>query len=165
MTHALIVVSLLVLVGCGAKPPAPPATAPGASSTAPAATPPAAPAPAPVPPPAPAPAPPPQASPAPAPAPAPPPAPPQAAPAPALAPPPAAPPAVAAAPTPVPRTVTVKANRVNLRAGPGTTMKILRVLPQGTRLAVLEERGEWLQVRLDSGQEGWVATSVTAPTP
>ncbi len=58
----------------------------------------------------------------------------------------------------------MKTHLANLREGGGTGMKILRVLRQGTRLEVLEERQEWYRVRLEDGQEGWVAASVTAAT-
>ena len=67
-------------------------------------------------------------------------------------------------PGPTAKVVYVKPQRANLREGGGTSMKILRVLRQGTRLEVLEERSEWFRVRLEDGQEGWVAASVTAPT-
>jgi len=49
---------------------------------------------------------------------------------------------------------------ITLRAGPGTQYRILRTLPSGTRLAVLESDPEsgWSRVRLESGLEGWVLT-------
>jgi len=58
----------------------------------------------------------------------------------------------------------VKTNLANFRDGFGTSAKILRVLRQGTRLQVLEVRNDWLRVRLDDNQEGWVAESVTSTT-
>jgi len=58
----------------------------------------------------------------------------------------------------------VKVGRANFRAAAGTTGKILRVLTLGTRLAVVETQGDWVRVKLDDGQEGWVAESVTATT-
>ncbi len=36
--------------------------------------------------------------------------------------------------------------RLNLRSGPGIEYAVLRVLPKGTRLVVLEDLGEWLNV-------------------
>ena len=54
----------------------------------------------------------------------------------------------------------VKTHLANLREGGGTGTKILRVLRQGTRLEVLEERQEWYRVHLEDSQEGWVAASV-----
>jgi len=69
-----------------------------------------------------------------------------------------------AAPVPGPalEILYVKTNLANFREGAGTSMKILRVLRQGTRLQVLESRNTWLRVRLDDGKEGWVAESVTS---
>jgi uncharacterized protein YgiM (DUF1202 family) len=150
MTRARVTVVALALVGCVTKPPAPPAVQPAAAP--PAQPTPAAPAPASAPA---APAPP-TPSPTPAPAPAPlPVAPAPAAPAPAPTPPPAA---------PAQKVLYVKAHLANFRDGVGTSAKILRVLRQGTRLRVLEARNDWLRVRLDDNQEGWVAESVTSTT-
>jgi SH3-like domain-containing protein len=58
----------------------------------------------------------------------------------------------------------VKTHLANFREGAGTTMRILRVLRQGARLEILEERADWVRVRLDDGLEGWVAASVTSAT-
>ncbi|RMG08911.1 MAG: hypothetical protein D6731_20885 [Planctomycetota bacterium] len=46
------------------------------------------------------------------------------------------------------REVRVRASRLNLRAGPGTQHPVRRTLTQGTRLRVLAERGDWLEVEL-----------------
>jgi SH3-like domain-containing protein len=59
----------------------------------------------------------------------------------------------------------VKTHLANFRAGAGTTARILRVLRQGARMEVLETRNDWLRVRLDDGQEGWVAESVASTAP
>jgi uncharacterized protein YgiM (DUF1202 family) len=67
-------------------------------------------------------------------------------------------------PAPTLEILYVKTHLANLREGAGTSMKILRVLRQGARLQVLESRNTWLRVRLDDGQEGWVAESVTSAT-
>jgi SH3-like domain-containing protein len=58
----------------------------------------------------------------------------------------------------------VKTHLANFREGAGTNVKILRVLRRGARLQVLETSSDWLRVRLDDGQEGWVAESVTSAT-
>jgi uncharacterized protein YgiM (DUF1202 family) len=164
MRHVRVALVILILMGCAPKPPAPPSTIPGSAPAAPtgASAPAAAPAPSPTPAPqqpTPLPAsPPPSAPPAPSGPPAPRPAPPPASPAPAPTPP------RAPVPGPTAKIVYVKTHLANLREGGGTSMKILRVLRQGTRLEVLEERSEWFRVRLQDGQEGWVAASVTAPT-
>ncbi len=163
MTRALVTLVALAVVGCATgQPPKPEAPASPAAQPPPAAPPPppaaaAAPAPAPAPPArAAAPA---TPAPAPAPRPAPTPAPAPAAPAPAAAQAPAAP-----APAPAPKLVYVKTHLANFREGAGTNAKILRVLRQGARLQVLETRNDWLRVRLDEGQEGWVAESITSAT-
>jgi SH3-like domain-containing protein len=59
----------------------------------------------------------------------------------------------------------VKTHLANFREGAGTGRRILRVLRQGARLEILEERSDWFRVRLDDGQEGWVAASVTSAAP
>src|SRR5262249_3604756 len=149
MTYVQVVLSVLVLVGCTtAKPPAPPSTTTAAQSAPPVAPPPASP---PQPESAPPPTPPAQAAGPPPPAAGAPPAPsaPQAQPA------PGPPPSVAAPVAPTPKIVYVKVRLANLRAGASATMKILRVLRQGTRLEILEERNDWLRVRVEDGQEGW----------
>jgi len=158
MTRVLVTLVALVLVGCVTKPPAPTAVQP---ATAPPPEPaPSAPAQAPVPaPPPPVTLPPAPVSPAPSPPPAPRAAPLPATPAPSPAPAPAAPAAV-----PAPKILYVKTRLANFREGAGTNVKILRVLRQGARLQVLETRNDWLRVRLDDGQEGWVAESITSAT-
>ena len=65
---------------------------------------------------------------------------------------------------PAPQVLYVKTHLANFREGAGTSRKILRVLRQGARLQVLETRTTWLRVRLDDGQEGWIAESVTSVT-
>ena len=49
---------------------------------------------------------------------------------------------------------------ITLRAGKGTGFRILRMLPSGARVTVLETDPEsgWSRVRLESGLEGWVLT-------
>jgi SH3-like domain-containing protein len=68
------------------------------------------------------------------------------------------------APVPSAQILYVKTHLANVREGVGTSRRILRVLPQGARLRVLESRANWLRVRLDDGQEGWIAESVTSAT-
>jgi hypothetical protein len=59
------------------------------------------------------------------------------------------------------RTTEVALGQVNFRQGPSRSDKILRVLKKGTKLIVLEDKEDWLRVRLEDGAEGWVAKSVT----
>ena len=52
--------------------------------------------------------------------------------------------------------------RVNLRDGAGTGFPILTSLAPDTGLQVIAENeaGDWIQVRLEDGQEGWVSASL-----
>jgi uncharacterized protein YgiM (DUF1202 family) len=163
MTRALVTMIALTAVGCATGQPSQPA-APAAAS-APASPTQPAPAPAPQPPPAPAQAPPaPPRPPAVAPA-GPPPSPaPRPAPAPVTPAPAPAAPAPAPAAAPAQKILYVRTHLANFRASAGTTAKILRVLRRGARLEVLETRNDWLRVRLDDAQEGWVAESVASTT-
>ena len=92
------------------------------------------------------------------------PAPPVARPAPVPAPPPAPAPKPSA-PAPVIGTRYVKAPTANLRDASGTMGKVMVTIRQGTRLEVLESKTGWHRVRIPDGKEGWIADSVTAPTP
>lgn len=53
-------------------------------------------------------------------------------------------------------TATVTAERANVREGPGPRFPILGQLKQGEAVQVLDERGEWTNVRSPGGLEGWV---------
>jgi curli biogenesis system outer membrane secretion channel CsgG len=55
--------------------------------------------------------------------------------------------------------------KVSLREGPGTEFKILAEITKGTGLALIEERGPWLKVRLEDGREGWVGKATTSANP
>jgi len=46
---------------------------------------------------------------------------------------------------------------LNLRAGPGTSRKIIARLFPGDAVEYLEERGSWLPVRLHNGEVGWAS--------
>jgi len=66
---------------------------------------------------------------------------------------------------PEPRIVYVKWPTTNLREGPGTNFKALLEIKKGTALAILEDKGQWLRVRLEDGQEGWIGKATTADSP
>jgi curli biogenesis system outer membrane secretion channel CsgG len=66
---------------------------------------------------------------------------------------------------PEPRIVYVKWSIVYLREGPGTNFKSLVEVRKGTPLSILEERGQWLRVSLEDGQEGWVGKATISHTP
>lgn len=54
---------------------------------------------------------------------------------------------------------------ITLRAGMGDEYKILRTLPSGTSMALLEEQGVFGRVRLKNGTEGWVRLQYLVDTP
>lgn len=56
---------------------------------------------------------------------------------------------------------------ITLRAGPGTGFRILRTLPSGTRLVVLETdpASGWSRVRTEGGLEGWALARYLMPEP
>jgi curli biogenesis system outer membrane secretion channel CsgG len=97
------------------------------------------------------------------------------APAPRRAPPPPAlrraPPPPAPRPVPPPAAAVVigmrfvKTPTANLRDAGSSTGRIFQSLPRGTRLEVLETKAGWHRVRIPDGRQGWLADSVTSPTP
>lgn len=54
---------------------------------------------------------------------------------------------------------------VNLREGPGTNYKVVRNVQKGISLTVLEDKGQWLHVRLEDRSEAWVVKSATTLAP
>lgn len=48
--------------------------------------------------------------------------------------------------------------KITLRTGPGTDHKILRMLPSGQQVEILNSEGDWSYVRLPEGMEGWLLT-------
>ncbi len=58
---------------------------------------------------------------------------------------------------PAERPAKVTADRLNLRSAPSTSGDVVGSLVQGTELTILEEQGEWYNVRLADGQTGWVS--------
>lgn len=63
------------------------------------------------------------------------------------------------------RVVYVKWKTVSLREGPGTNFKSLAEIKKGTALEIIEEKGQWIHVRLEDGQEGWIGKATTSETP
>ncbi|MBW2305806.1 MAG: SH3 domain-containing protein [Deltaproteobacteria bacterium] len=53
-------------------------------------------------------------------------------------------------------TVEVMGTTVNIRSGPGTNHGIIGSVRRGDRLTLLGESGNWFQVRLPDGKEGWI---------
>lgn len=54
---------------------------------------------------------------------------------------------------------------INLRAGQGDEYRIIRTLPSGTKLEILESTTDYSRVRLTDGTEGWVLNQYISNTP
>jgi len=63
------------------------------------------------------------------------------------------------------RVIQVTWSNVNLREGPGTNYKKVGSIQQGTSVELLEDKGNWLRVRLQSGKEVWVSKQATTLAP
>ena len=55
--------------------------------------------------------------------------------------------------------------RINLRTGAGNDYRILRVLPSGTRVDVIEPGEKWHRVVTKDGEEGWLPSQWLSETP
>ncbi|SDB01782.1 SH3 domain protein [Desulfonatronum thiosulfatophilum] len=51
---------------------------------------------------------------------------------------------------------------ISMRIGPSTENRILRMLPAGSKMELLEERDGWLRVRATDNVEGWVLKRFTS---
>lgn len=54
---------------------------------------------------------------------------------------------------------------INLRSGQSDEHRIIRTLPSGTRLEVLETTTDYSRVRTEDGTEGWVLNQYISSTP
>jgi uncharacterized protein YgiM (DUF1202 family) len=84
---------------------------------------------------------------------------------PPLPPPPPPPKSPKPAPAPVLRVTQIVWSSVNLREGPGTNHKVVGNAKKGTTLVILEDKGQWLHVRIEDGKEVWVFKSATSLAP
>lgn len=72
-----------------------------------------------------------------------------------------------------PSTVTPTAERLvgrvnvaaNLRNGPGTSFRIITVVPSNTEVLLEGQRANWYVVRLPDGQTGWMSAAVLEVAP
>ncbi len=55
------------------------------------------------------------------------------------------------------KTAVVTASAVKLRSGPGTSHSEVGQVSQGARFPILGTSGHWVKIRLQSGQEAWIA--------
>lgn len=68
------------------------------------------------------------------------------------------PPAREIPPPPPPKVATVREERLSVRDGPGTAYVKLDSLPAGTTIDLLSRYQSWFEVRLVTGQIGWVTS-------
>ncbi|MEM9332727.1 MAG: SH3 domain-containing protein [Pseudomonadota bacterium] len=62
---------------------------------------------------------------------------------------------------PVPRFVSLKAQRVNMRIGPGKQFKVAWLyLKKGLPVEIIQEYDNWRKVRDPEGNEGWILHSL-----
>jgi len=61
-----------------------------------------------------------------------------------------------ATPPPVTNIVVVTGTSANIRSGAGNEFSAITIVKQGDKLILLGEYGEWFNVRLENGQEGWI---------
>ncbi len=54
-------------------------------------------------------------------------------------------------------TVTIAADSVNVREGPGLSYPLITQLKKGDKYAIVKESNDWTQIKLSNGQTGWVA--------
>ncbi|WP_066050007.1 SH3 domain-containing protein [Robertmurraya korlensis] len=55
-------------------------------------------------------------------------------------------------------TIEITTDTLNIREGSGLSYKVISVAKKGDRFSVVEEKGDWIQVSLNSsGKKGWVA--------
>lgn len=55
------------------------------------------------------------------------------------------------------QTVTVAADSVNVREGPSLSYPLITQLKRGDKYSIVKEKNDWIQLKLDNGQTGWVA--------
>lgn len=58
------------------------------------------------------------------------------------------------------KTVVVKADKCNVRSGPGTKYGVVFKVDSGVPFKVLGKKGPWLHVRHADGDEGWIHSTL-----
>ncbi|WP_125929109.1 SH3 domain-containing protein [Bacillus canaveralius] len=53
--------------------------------------------------------------------------------------------------------VTITASTLNVREGPGLSSKVVGKVKNGEKYSVKKVDGDWIQIKLDNGRNGWVA--------
>ena len=54
---------------------------------------------------------------------------------------------------------------INIRSGPGTQFRIVRMINSGQKLEVLETEDNWSKIQMPDGLEGWVFTTYLQAAP
>lgn len=54
--------------------------------------------------------------------------------------------------------VTVKATALNVRANASTDAEVIKLAKRGEKLSLLKDDGDWMKVKLASGEVGWVSS-------
>lgn len=57
-----------------------------------------------------------------------------------------------------PKQVTVEATVLNVRQNPSRNAKIIKQLPAGEKVTVLQAKNKWYEIQLSNGQTGWIAS-------
>ena len=47
-----------------------------------------------------------------------------------------------------------------VKSGPGNNYPVITTVRKGDKLIMMEQSGEWVKVRLENGQEGWIRSEV-----
>ncbi|MRX71383.1 SH3 domain-containing protein [Bacillus lacus] len=58
--------------------------------------------------------------------------------------------------------LTIAAENVHVRSGPGTSYSLIAKVEKGREYAVVERKQNWTKIRLSSGKSGWVANWLTS---
>jgi uncharacterized protein YgiM (DUF1202 family) len=56
--------------------------------------------------------------------------------------------------------VTVTWTLANIRSGVGNDYPVVKFVQRGDKLTVIGESGDWLNVRFENGQQGWISNRV-----
>ncbi len=61
----------------------------------------------------------------------------------------------------------ISKNAVNMRSGPGTSNAVIGIVPSGSQVTVIGYNADrsWVNVSLDSGEEGWISAALLNITP
>ncbi|OLS41578.1 SH3 domain-containing protein [Bacillus sp. MRMR6] len=61
-------------------------------------------------------------------------------------------------------TITIAAETVNIRSGPGLSYKLVKQVKKGEKFIFKKEQGDWIEIELSIGKTGWVANWVVTKT-